>query len=362
MRKLARIAAAAAALCLLAGCGFKDIDKRFFVIMVGVDKGKSKAYEVSLKLAIPSPKMEPGEAKFQLVSQEADSITEAIRLMKSKVDKEFDFGHTKLLIIGKPYARGDMSHSLDWLFRRRDIQQISYLALGDPDAKSILEVKPPSERLPGNALMLSMTDEGTESPYIVPVYLYDYYRRIKSRSEDAYLPVVKAAKDTYEIDRVAILRGTRTRLELSPPETAIFNQLIRQYSRFSLKGRADGGNLHLNVESFSRSFKIITPPEGSPVIRMRISVDGEVEESDTPIFNRKWDKIERDMESRISEETAALLEKLRDAGTDPVGFGLRYRAEHHDPAGEWAEWQKLYPRVRFEVTAKVNIRGSGIIR
>jgi spore germination protein KC len=76
--------------CLvLSACGFKDIDKRFFVVSIGVDAAKdhTKKYLVSLKFAVPGPsKDSPNE--YQIVTQEADSISEAVRIIKTKLIKK----------------------------------------------------------------------------------------------------------------------------------------------------------------------------------------------------------------------------------------------------------------------------------
>ncbi|MCK9860197.1 hypothetical protein CFI03_016575 [Paenibacillus sp. ATY16] len=73
---------------LTTGCvstSFKDIDKRFFVLAIGLDKeevdGKDK-YLVSLKLAIPSAKFEVGDMKSQIISQTSDTIPEALRMIR----------------------------------------------------------------------------------------------------------------------------------------------------------------------------------------------------------------------------------------------------------------------------------------
>ena len=58
--------------CLvLSAGGFKDIEKRFFVVSIGVDvaKHRTKKYLVSLKFAVPGPsKDSPNE--YQIVSQD----------------------------------------------------------------------------------------------------------------------------------------------------------------------------------------------------------------------------------------------------------------------------------------------------
>ncbi|MBT2658238.1 Ger(x)C family spore germination C-terminal domain-containing protein [Bacillus sp. ISL-18] len=64
---------------VLSACGFKDIEKRFFVVSIGVDaaKDRTKKYLVSLKFAVPGPSKD-SPIEYQIVSQEA-----SLRLFES---------------------------------------------------------------------------------------------------------------------------------------------------------------------------------------------------------------------------------------------------------------------------------------
>lgn len=347
---------------ILSGCGFRDIDKRFFVIEIGIDKGDQKAYKISLKLAIPSPKMEPGDSKWQIITAEGDSIAETVRHMKSMVDKEFDFGHAKVIVLGKPFIEEGLPHSLDWMARRRDIQAVAFMAIGVPDALTVLRVKPPSERLPGNALILSFTREGTESPYIVTAYWFDFYRRMRDAGKNPYLPVIAAEKDTFNIDKVAVIADGRHKLELDTQDTDVFNQLVRHLQRFVIRGDVKGKPFIVNVDQMKSKYRIVTPPGGDPSVEMNISIKGEVEESSVSLFEQDWTSLERNLAENQRLRYVDVLKKLQEGKVDPVGFGLRYRATRHRPDTEWEEWQRLYPRIQFHVRVKVELKGTGIIK
>ena len=140
----------------ISGCGFKDIDKRFLVVAIGVDKGEVKKYNVTLKLIIPTALVSPGQSKYQLIHYEGDSISEAIEYLRSEIDKQLDLGHAKITIIGEALAQDQISNHFDWFIRRRGIQRIEYVALGQPSAKDILSLSQQSERLAGNSLILSI--------------------------------------------------------------------------------------------------------------------------------------------------------------------------------------------------------------
>jgi len=348
--------------CLLSGCGFRDIDKRFFVVEMGIDKGENEPYKISLKLAIPSPKMEPGDSKSQIITAEGDSISATVRRMKSMIDKELDFGHTKVFVFGKPFMKENFRQSLDWMARRRDIQGVAFVAIGSPDAETVLHVKPPSERLPGNALILSFTREGTDSPFIMSEYWFDLYRKIKGFGKNPTLPIITAEKETFDISKVAVISEGKSKLELDAPDTEILNQLVRHLQRFVLKGDFKGKPFEMSVDQFRKHYRIVTPADGSPYIEMNILIKGEIEESAVPLFEQDWGALERNLEENQKQRYVEVLEKLRAANVDPVGFGVRYRATRHAPDTEWEDWQRIYPHIQFHVRVKVELKGTGIIK
>ena len=61
------------------------------------------------------------------------------------MDKELDFGHTKMLVFDKKILEKDMKESLDFFIRRRDFQMVSWVAVGKPSAEKVVKVEPDSE-------------------------------------------------------------------------------------------------------------------------------------------------------------------------------------------------------------------------
>lgn len=205
---------------MLSGCGFKDIDKRFFVVATGIDLSgnEKKPYRVTLQLAVPSPKIEPGASKTQIETIDAESISEGVRMLKSYVDKELDFGHCKVFIIGKKLARTNYADLLQWMNRRRDIQRVADIAIGKPDANTLLHVLPISERYPGNTLFLSFGADGTESSYMYVESLSDFARRASEEGLDPLMPVImKDNQESFIINRTALfapLQGSLVAMEI----------------------------------------------------------------------------------------------------------------------------------------------------
>lgn len=346
----------------LSGCGFKDIDKRFFVVAAGIDRSVTNParYLVSLKLAVPSPKIEPGSAKSQVESVEASTIAEAVRLIKSRVDKELDFGHCKLYLLGDRLVSQYYPDAMDWISRRRDIQNVAYIAIGKPDAKTIIELNPPTERFPGNTLFLQLGKDGTESAYIVPVFSFDFIRKAQERGIDPVLPIMGTEKEEYVISKLALLNKNKTVATLSPNETEIFNQISHHMEKSTVTATINGQSLVLAVNKISSRYRIVKEANGSHILRLKIFISGIFEEAPLGVYSSNWAKLEQKFNEQYEAEANRLLTKIQQAEVDPFGFGLRYRATHAGSDQTWKAWLSIYPQLKFDITAKIKIDGTGI--
>ncbi|MDF9840036.1 MULTISPECIES: Ger(x)C family spore germination protein [unclassified Paenibacillus] len=364
MRKLL-LYAGIVLLCLTTGCEYKDIDRRIFVVAIGIDPGEKEAFKVSLKLAVPQGDVTKIDEKMLIITEESYSISEALRLMKSKVEKELDYVHCKSIVIGEELAGRDIRHILDWAVRRRDVQLILNFAIGRPAALDVLQVKPPSERIPSNSLIMAMSGEGTESPFIASVYSYQLMRDMYEQGKDPILPIIEAdSKTQFEIDKVALFDKQKVQLVLNPEETRLFNLLARPDLKTNFPAKVDESEFQYYTESSTSTYKITTASPGAPVIRYKIKIKGIVEENSTQelITHTLLGKISEAGGEELKQSVEALLEKIRDKRVDPFGWGLRYGTRHWNNETEAKDWEALYPDLKFEVFAAVRVKYSGMIK
>jgi len=347
---------------LLAGCGYKDIDKRFFVVAIGVDKSTSDhaKYKITFKAAIPPEKPSAKSNESEIVTTETDSMTDAVRVLRSQLDKELDFSHAKAIILGQSFVeKEDVSEILDWFIRRRDIQGIAYMGVGSPTALEVLHIKPTFERLPGNALFLYFGRSGTEAPYIITEPLFDFYRRIKEKGVDPILPIIQAEGDKYSIRSSAIFKNYRMSLILNDLESEILNTFLGRLKKTDFKIHADGKEFFVFADSAKLKYDLLVGEKTRIHIHCKMSVT--IEESKETLALEKLHQLEVLTEQEINKNVLKLVKKLQQANVDPIGFGLRYRASHFNNQNEWQEWEKIYPEIEFTVNADVRVRGTGAI-
>ncbi|WHX48253.1 Ger(x)C family spore germination C-terminal domain-containing protein [Paenibacillus woosongensis] len=372
---------------LLAGCQFKDVDRRAFVLSFGIDsvqteeaggeggegkegegKGKGKGkhlIEVSLKLAIPEGDPTKRNQEAIVISQISSSIPEAIRLLKSKVDKELDFSLCKTLLFGEGYARNNISEMTDWMVRRRDIQLVAYNGVARPTAKEVLGVRLKSERVPAYYLILSLGKEGTESPFIVSTFSYNLRRHLTEQGLDPVLPLVeKEGEDTLLINKAVLLDNQRIRAELTPDEARLLNLLTQRGLRTSFNVEMDGNIYSYNMETNRSKFKLAKSNKGNMVVQYTVGGRASLEDNTGGI--EMTGPILRAVSKAASEqwekEIKQFLVKIHGTGLDPFGWGLRYSAMNWNNATELEEWRRIYPNLEFSVKADVQVRYSGMIR
>jgi spore germination protein KC len=345
----------------LSGCGFKDIEKRYFVMSIGIDPAKNpaKKYLISLKFAIPSVEKKPNE--FMIVSQEADTIAEAVRMIKTKVGTEVDFSHAKVVLISNDVARKKIEpHIYYWFTRRRDFQEISWVAIAKPSAIDVLKVKPKSEQVPSNTIFLTLSGEGTENPYVLSEYLFDLKKRFTEKGLDPFLPIIEAKKDHIVVNTVGLFNKKKLKVSLSPDETKLLNFFTKKESKGAIKIKREGKYFLIDTQKLSERYKLVTTKKGKPVIQVKIKIKGRMEESLFKISNQDLSLYEKLTEKELNKQVKMMLIKLQKSNVDPIGFGLHYRGRHFQN-NDWQTWQQLYPNVTFQVKTKVQIDDTGLV-
>lgn len=347
----------------VSGCGFIDIDKRFFVVGIGIDKSgnENKPYRVTIRLSIPNSKTEPGMERSQIETIDAKEISEGLRILKSRVDKELDLGHCKIFVLGKALARDNITNATEWMIRRRDIQSSAFVAIGYPDAESILHQMPLSERFSGNTLFLTFGGDGTKSSFIRPQKLFDLFRRINEQGMDPYLPVIQVTQNGYEVDRLALLDKQRVKLVLGPEQTQLFNQLDQQFINSTIKTNFHDRPVMIAVTDLRVHYKIKRLGSGEGKLSMHIHMGGSVEEGADNILTMHSKEVEKRLEQEVQKDTTVFLKRIQRANIDPLQFGLKYRATHGS-RNAFQEWMEIYPNLQFDIKATVDIQGAGRIK
>lgn len=351
---------------LLGGCAFKDIDKRVFVLGVGIDPSETvdDGFRVTLKLAKPAGavKQEPTQG-FTYLSQDAETVAEAIRTMESHVDRTMDMGHNRIILLNKELLSRDLDTVMDYFTRRGDIQLIAYVAVAETNAEETISFAPDPEPAATIALYNFFDYTGTESPYVVTTFLFEFRREVLSNGIDTVLPIIALDKEQkkFIVNKSIILKVGEKPIELTQVETKYFNSLKNKASGFSYKIKEGDLTLVLNINEVTMKYKIVLDEGEIPRIDMRVKKVGVIGESNKRLNNSHLKKYDKIVAEEIKKKLMELLTKLQKNDVDPFGFGLRYRATRLASKDTMEEWRSIYPEIEFNVTMDIELKSTGSI-
>ncbi|GFZ32636.1 germination protein [Clostridium zeae] len=365
---------------LITGCGFKDIDKRFFVVSMGIDQSEKSinSYIVTLKLAVPNTEPKRGESNFIMFTQESDNISQAVALIKSKVDKELDFSHLKVILFDKKLASTDLRIPLDWPVRRRDIPMSTLIGIGTPSANATLGKKISFERAPSDALILSLDSTGTVTNYVTLQYLFDLERRRTELGLDPILPIIESdtsnkdgdinsRANSYTINKLALFEkkdSLKIKLILNPEETKLYNLIAYSHNRVNFHVNSPQSNFIFDINNSKCKYTFETKDKDISNINLKLTATGSIEETIGNLRINNIKRCEEEAEILLQGRIQALLEKIQSNDVDPMGLGLHYRARHLNTYNynEWDNWQNIYHTLRFNVQVDVKLKSTGLIK
>ncbi|MFD1706434.1 Ger(x)C family spore germination protein [Siminovitchia sediminis] len=367
LMSILKMCIACASVFLLASCGFKDIDKRVFVQAVGVDytDNEEKPYKVTLKLAVPSGSLKESGTKYAYLTREDSSIAAAIRFLKTNVDKELDFSHAKLIVFDEQLFNRDIRDALDFFFRRRDIQMISWVAVGRPSAEKVLQVEPESEMAGSHTLMNFFSGNGVESAYIVSTFLFEARREVAETGLDPIIPIIRASEDGKKlmVNRSFIFSWDNRSAELHSGQTKMYNIMANRMERLEIEvdNQDKEKNFTVSIDTIKTKFKLLADPGKAPVLKMDIKAAGIMEESSFEMDPIDLDHYSKLASDHAKKDTEKLLKFLQKENMDPLGFGLRYKATRLQNGHRIDEWRAMYPDLKFDVSVDVNIKSTGTV-
>ncbi|ERI92437.1 germination protein, Ger(x)C family [Clostridiales bacterium oral taxon 876 str. F0540] len=355
----------------LTGCDFKDIDRRVFILAIGIDLEPSnqELMRVSLKAALPSSGGEDGgggssseKENFNLYTLSGDSMANILRRIKSETPLEPDFSHMKLIIFGEQFVKErSLDYILDFFTRRRDFQNIAWVSLGVPSAKAVLSITPKEERIPGNGLFMKF-GQGSESPYSYKKRLFEMYNDTITPGSSPSCSIIETKEDKLVMNKAAVLSKGKLNLVLNEDETQILNLLTDKIHLGSLTTKLEekGPPISMSINRGSSKIKIKKTSEGDILCTINPKINATLEELDN--FSGDAPKLAPIFETILKKQITALLDKFKENKVDPLHLQMLYWSNDKDymPKNEWIT--EIYPNIKFEVNPDIELIRTGTLR
>lgn len=354
---------------LLSGCEFKDIDKDVFVAMIAIDQSDEadKPYKITLKLYEPSSSFKDApQPTYSYLTQAGETLSEAIRLMEAYSDKELQFGHTKLIVIGEDLVQADKSKEiLDFLLRRPDIQMIAWIAVGRPSAEKIIKMVPQGETSAYPELFNYFDHTGTESQYIVTTYLFNFRRDMKAWGIDPVLPIIRInEKDShFEIDKSLIVRDSMEPHEFDPLNTSLYTMLTKGTDRADLAINEDDEYFIARIDRLKTKHSVTIKGGNKIELDIKIKLYGYISESKKNLDSKDLPFYNKLLKAESEEKFTKFFTDMKELGFDPLGFGVDYRSRTlHNRRMSKEEWEEAYRNAKINLSVTPQLKSTGSIQ
>ncbi len=347
---------------------FEDIG---FILQMGLES----APDNKLLLSITSPVIEQ-EVKEKVLFKYITTrrlIRTSREDMRNTAGKMLQGGKIQHLYFSKELAQKGISEFMEVFLRDPENPLLANIVIVDGSPRELMEASSKYTDKPRPAIYFANLIQDAHRRSAAPEarisnFIIWYY----SKTIDPVATFVKFDDENITIAGTAFFKGDKMVGTIDENQTVLLNALkgagrnFEYTYREAIKGEKEGvikQGAAFSVNHFKSRSKIDL--SGSrPVIEVRLDLKTELNENAGPHNLDKPDeqrKMEDALEVGIREDVTTLLTKLRDAGSDPVGFGELVRSKHPE---YWKQnnWKEVYKDAEFLVEVQVTLESYGTIK
>ena len=364
-------------LCMTALCGCmqsKNIDEYAYVLNVGVERGTTMPYLVTLLVSAPGGSEET-KVENAVISAEARSFSEAYETLNAAYPSRLSFARASLLAIGEDLAKdGAQTNFLNFAFGKPDLWPNLRVVLAKEPIRAVFEgwlsESDPSLR----KIKTAVGDLSKASGITADAGYSEYLEAISTKTYDAILAY--AAPNEYELqedllggEAYPMIGGSllvESMLKTSTAGCAVFDG-------DRMVGILDGRHTMevLMVKDGFRRGEMGFVLEDGTALRVtlyrtrapKIELDGRSAavtlylEADTyapQAIPMESDALKSYLERQLSIELDAVLRALQEVNSDAMGFG-RFAAKRFHTAAAWENYDWKADYRALSVTFTVNM-------
>ena len=359
---------------MLLGCmQSKNIDEYAYVLNVGVERGTTMPYLVTVLISVPGG-TEDTKVENVVVTAEARSFSEACETLNAAYPSRLSFARASLLAIGEDLAKdGAQTAFLDFAFGKPDLWPNLRTVVVKPPIRDVFEgwitEADPSLR----KIKTAVGDLANESGTAADIGYSTYLEAISDKRFDAILAYAGENEYGLQSDLVGgeaypYVGGSlliESALKTSTAGSAVFDgdRMVGV-----LDGRHTMETLMV-TDAFRKGVMCFSLPDGSmfnvtlyrmrvPKIRIKngkatVELFLEADIIEPAHVSTDREELKESIKEQLESELSAVLSALQKAGSDAMGFG-RFRAKQFRTALEWeaCNWKGEYRSlsVTFSVT------------
>lgn len=389
---------------LTTGCyDRQELEQQAFVTILGVDAAPGGLIDCTFRIALPTnPSSAGGGGKTPLagavpVTFRAHSITEAMLLANSSVERTITFSHLTDIIFGKKVAEKGILPYIRPMVRFREFRRTTLFSVSSSTAREVIaEQKPMLESSTGR-IADSIAMVGSRTGLYPTAHIHDLMSAIENPHEDIIAPVFAVndavlsdpkAKEgitdpgvNYRVGQIrtvggnpvetigaAVFRGDKM-VDYLDGQDCIFVNILRGGVRTTRFDFADPEEKAQNISAVMRReheprYNIMLNPKNTSVnIDLPIDVDitnvGSGVDYTQPIMHQR---LESSLSQQLSDRLTKIINKLEiEDGTDciPISKHIRSRFRTHQEFENFP-WEKRMKTAQIAVHVTARVRRFGI--
>ncbi|MDN5331334.1 MAG: spore germination protein [Tepidanaerobacteraceae bacterium] len=372
LRKIILAGLLSIAIFAVSGCwDMVDIDRRFFVGNIGIDKA---AVDDKLKVEFTMPIVRKisgeggqggggGGSTIASVSTVADSIHAAARQMSHRLSRRLFFEHTRVILIGEEAARDGIEGVVNFLSRNTEINRRGRIMVVKGKAEDALKVKNEYETL--HAMYIANIFENWMfCSKFIEITIDDFMKSVYSTKGNVLLSRLTPGKMDVSIGGAAVIKNYKLVGWLDENETLGVNFVLGKVRGGDLTFKQPGEDYPVVMSIIQISTKMELVEAGTyPKFKISPRIVADIVETpvDAKIDGDKLKSLEKDLEEKVNQIILKGVKKLqKEFQVDVLGFGeylYKYRPDIWEYYRE--DWENIFPDVEVVVDTKATIRGIG---
>jgi len=376
-----RLSIALLPLLLLTGCWSKvEIDEQTFIFALYIDQGDTPdKVEVTISSPLPNRLLSGQQAgsgtshgqAYAMISKQSTSIQQAFMLIQRDLTRRINFGHTRVVTVGRQYAENGIKDMLDWMQREPTFHISTIVNTAPGKAKEIAELTPVYERMPSEVLLKmaqqrAMLDTSAKQCLIAEAsgqgvatnYLSMGLMKMPSENGETRQWAGIQGVALYNNDKLAGVL-------LSEEGRAIAWALGRSGRQVYTLSWDDGqsrADILFNQLISKKSVRM--GPDG-PRFTLSLEGDGDLIHK-TDIMNRDEKEInallEQKLREKIEKQLKSAFSKTQKAKSDVLQLGMlldwKYPKFWEEKRDNWTDYYKNDLDIEFKV--EINVKQVGI--
>ncbi|MFS0838575.1 Ger(x)C family spore germination protein [Paenibacillus sp. 1P03SA] len=366
-------------LLLLTGCWSKvEIDEQTFIFALYIDQGDSPdKVEITISSPLPNRLMSGQQAgsgaangkPYAMISKQGSSIPQALMLIQRDLTRKINFGHTRVVVIGRQYAENGIKDLLDWMQREATFHLSTYVNTAPGKAREIAELMPVYEQMPAEVLLKmflqkTMLDTSAKECLIAEASGHGVATNYLSIGTMKMASENEKPEHWTGIQGVALYSDDKLTGVLPSAEGRALSWALGGLGRQVYTVEWDDGQADVLFNQLT-SKKTVRMGPGGPRFTLTLKGDGDLLHKKDPMNREELEintLIEQKLREKIEKDLKSAFAKTQKAKTDVLKLGMlldwNYPEFWEKNRENWGDYYKNDLDIEFK--CEITIKRTGI--